>query len=191
MTRGRCAGWVLATVLAGCGGSGDGGASRSGAGGGGQTPLHFTVRTGTGGSTSYPCASGSGAMTQGVPSGFMISCQETNASGEYVTDAVLALAGYHGTGTYPFTGSVTSGASAVQFTLDNYDYLTSVGATPGEPTPSCTVQITSGSATPALGDPVSGTFHCDVIVGSVVGDAAYYPPVFTTADGEFDGAVVF
>ncbi len=193
MTRRPCTGWVLAALLAGCGGSGGGGTGSSSSGGG-QTPLQFNVAVGGGASTALSCDSGSGVVTQGVPSGFMISCQQKDASGADVTNAVLALSGYHGTGTYSFTGSTASGASSVQFTLGNYGYDTSVSATPGDPTPTCTVQITSGSATPAVGDPVSGTFHCDDIVGDAQGDdtgsGSYSPPVFTTADGEFDGAVV-
>jgi hypothetical protein len=192
MTRLRWTGWALAILLAGCGGTGNGGGGTTSSGGATQSPLHFTVRTGTGDSTAYPCSSGSGVATKGTPTGLMIACGETNASGATVSDAIIGLAGYHGAGTYTFTGSTDTGASFVQLTLDNYDFVTSVGATPGEPQPSCSVQITSAPATLSIGDEVSGSFHCDNIVGLVItGDGSYNAPVFTTADGEFDGPVVF
>jgi hypothetical protein len=173
---------AAATVLSACGGTS--GAPGGGGGSSGGGALSFGVRTADFGSTTYPCSAGSGITTF---SGFMVSCEPNDPSG--VAQPIIGVAGYHGTDSYSFGGSNDIAASFVQFGLANHDFR-SAPASPGIPGTTCTVQLV-GPPTLSQGDHVSGSFHCENIHGDVVhGDGGYQPPVWTSADGEFDGYVL-
>ncbi|HEY5243096.1 MAG TPA: hypothetical protein VIJ22_16565 [Polyangiaceae bacterium] len=173
---------AVALLFLGCSGGGSSGGSAS-------APFSFSVSTTDFGGIAYTCDPGSSGVT--TLNGFLANCDESpNGGTTQITDAVVQLAGYHGSDTYAFQGSDDTTASFVQFTMANHDFH-SGPASPGIPATSCSVVVT-GPATLAKGDTVTATFHCDEIPAFVViGDGGYHPPMSTTADGQFAGTVVF
>jgi hypothetical protein len=157
----------------------------------GGYPFSFSVSTADFGSMNYACSSDSSSVT--TLNGFLASCdmdETVSGSSEQMTETVIQIAGYHGSDTYAFQGSDGMTASFVQFDLANHIFRSSP-ASPGIPGTTCSVVLT-GPPKLSAGDQVSGTFHCDNIVGFVIsGDAGYYPPSTTSADGQFAGTVLF
>jgi hypothetical protein len=174
--------WPAVALFIGCSGGGSSGSSAS-------APFSFSVSTADFGAIAYPCDPGSSGVT--TFNGFVANCDESpNGGTTQITDAVVQIAGYHGSDTYAFQGSDDITASFVQFTIANYE-LHSGPASPGIPATSCSIVVT-GPATLAKGDTVTATFHCDEIAAFVlIGDGGYHPPMSTTADGQFAGTVVF
>jgi hypothetical protein len=177
---------AVLSALAACGGSGG-----SATGAGSSSPTTFDVMTGTGGSSSLPCDSGT-SFTQFQPGQLLFSCLQQVTSGTdtvSTTLAILELSGYHGSDTYTFTGSTDPSTGSVQFTQRGVQFLTQAPG-PGLAGTTCTVTIT-GPTTLSAGSQVSGSFHCDSIYGLPLESdpTSYVPATVTSADGSFSGSM--
>jgi hypothetical protein len=116
---------------------------------------------------------------------FSLFCNDSSNNVQQ-TRAAIQIQNFHGTDTYTLT-SFDDGT--VQF-VDTADVeFGVVGASPGVPGTTCTIQA-QGPASPKKGDVVSGTLHCDNLYGAHInGDGGYYPPVRETVDGSFQVAI--
>jgi hypothetical protein len=101
------------------------------------------------------------------------SNEETNK--EQQTRAAVTINSFHGTDTYVLKGLDVGGVQFID--VDDVEFTSAVSEDPGSPTTACTIQA-QGPSAPKKGDQVSGTFHCDnVLGGQLHGDGAYRPPI--------------
>ena len=149
--------------------------------------FHFAVTTTTQGSATLTCDNApSGIALMGGSLQAFCDHDEVGTNGA-TTIGQVDIAGFHGADTYTFEGSNDPLAGSVSFDLNGYSF-SSVPASPGITATSCSVTITSPDA-PQRGDAISGTFHCDDLLGFlIVGDGGYHAQPTTSVDGTFDGA---
>ncbi|MBK6694102.1 MAG: hypothetical protein IPG50_18135 [Myxococcales bacterium] len=160
---------VVALALAGCAGS------SSSASSGDLPPGRMTITPAVGGASFDPRCVTSAAL---IGTMLNVSCgagQETYAA--------IVIRAYHGPGTYTLT---SSDDGTVQF-VDVESVLFGIPKRqPGVPATKCAAEI-KGPASPARGDVISGTFHCDNLMGNrLYGDGGYQPPVYRAVDGSFE-----
>ena len=149
--------------------------------------LQWSVTTGTYGNGPLPCDSQqSGIYLDPGTSQLNVFCNQATGPNASTTVANITLAAFHGADTYTFQGSTDFSQSMLSFDLDNYSW-TAVPASTGISATTCSVTIDAPAA-PQRGDAVSGSFHCDAILGFVIeGDGGYHPQPAISVDGTFQG----
>ena len=151
-----------------------------------QSQLQFSVTTSDQGSETFPCDSAASGITTQLDASLSVFCDVSTGPNASQTIAEITVQGFHGPDAYAFEGSNAAFASSVQLTMNGWLW-SSVPASAGIAASSCTVTVTSPGA-PQCGDAVSGTFHCDAMLGSAVGgDGGYQPQKTTSIDGTFSG----
>lgn len=152
--------------------------------------LQFSVTTSDQGGETFPCDSAASGITTQLGNALTVFCDVSTGANASQTLAEITLQDFHGPDAYAFQGSNADFASSVQFTMNDWLWE-SVPASTGIAASSCTVTVTS-PASPQRGDAISGTFHCDAMLGSAVGgDGGYQPQKTTSVDGTFSGFVSY
>jgi hypothetical protein len=111
---------------------------------------------------TFRCVPGAANMGDG---NIFISCNEPVAGNPNAqhTRVAINIEAFHGKSTYAL--DATGAAGLVQFEDDSGELFSSEsGTTAGEPTPMCTMQA-DGPPSPAKGDVISATFHCENVAG--------------------------
>jgi hypothetical protein len=151
-----------------------------------QSQLQFSVTTSSQGGETFPCDSAASGITTVVNGSLSVFCDRSLGPSSAETVAEVTLQNFHGPDTYTFQGSNDAFASSVQFTMNGWMW-SSVPASAGISATSCSVTVTS-PASPQRGDAVSGTLHCDAMLGLAVGgDGGYQGQRTTSVDGTFSG----
>lgn len=151
-----------------------------------QSQLQFSVTTSTEGGEVFPCDSAASGITTAMNGALSVFCNKSLGPSSSETVAEITIASFHGPDTYTFQGSNDTFASSVQFTMNSWMW-NSVPASAGISATSCSVTVSS-PASPQRGDAVSGTFHCDAMLGGAVGgDGGYQGQKTTSVDGTFSG----
>jgi len=165
--------WLVIFALIGC------------SGGGSSTPaaFHYSVNTTSYGSSQLACDAAASSVFS-LNGQLIASCNQTTGTNSSKTLGVVGVANFNGSNTYTFTGSATADNGTVQFDLAGYNFDSSVTVSAGQTAPTCSVTITAPSASPNKNDPISGTFHCDNLVGIPYAGGTQ---VTTSVDGSFDG----
>jgi len=149
--------------------------------------MKWSVTAGAYGGGPLPCDSAaSGIYVDSSTGQLQVFCNAATGPNASETIANVTLADFHGAGTYTFQGSTDFSQSALSFDLDDYTWTAVPGST-GIPATTCSVTIDAPAA-PQPGDAVSGSFHCDAILGFVIhGDGGYQAQPSISADGTFQG----
>lgn len=164
---------VAALALAGC-------AASSSSSSSGELPPGWMTITVPAGRPSFD----SRCVTSAALTGTMldVSCGDTKYGADRETYAAIVIRAYHGAGSYILT---SSDDGSVQF-VDGDNVIYGVPKVqPGAPATKCAVEI-EGQASPTHGDVISGTFHCENLMGNhLYGDGRYQPPSYEAVDGSF------
>ncbi len=151
-----------------------------------QSQMQFSVTTSSQGGETFPCDSAASGITTVMNGSLRVFCNQSLGQNSSETIAGVIIQNFHGPDTYAFQGSNDPQASSVAFTMNGWMY-NSVPAASGITATSCSVTVAS-PASPQRGDSVSGTFHCDALLGGAVGgDGGYQGQRVISADGAFSG----